>query len=216
MFEAAATNDCLLAIDYLLTLPTLPNELIDAVYLYITQGEQTFIKRRILDFVNQRGLVDELAKFMIDQYMVPVHSVWKTAFPDLRRRKKMGALLHKAGDSPPVPFSYAFNCVKDLTAAFRTRYCDAFPEDQLFIRAKQIVFKNCSDSEMTEAIARGSFSTMLATRDEAHPGVLLATSAVDKAGRIFLLEFTKRQSVDPCFLRFDFGGDDVYHLQFFA
>jgi hypothetical protein len=96
LFETAAANDCSLVIDYLLALPTLPNQLIDAAYLYVSHGEQNFLKRRILDFVNQRGHIDALIDFMIGQTMVPVKSVWTTAFPVLLERTQIAA--HFRGD----------------------------------------------------------------------------------------------------------------------
>jgi hypothetical protein len=215
LFEIASGLKCLLVIDYLLALPTLPNQLIDAVYLYVVYGKHNVIKRRILDFVNQRGLVDEFADFMIDQCKVPVHSVWKTAFPRLRKRKKMGDLLVSSGDSVASPFSYAFNCVKDLTAALEIRFRDAFPANRSFIRADQLPLDYCSDANMIEAITNGSSCNTLTKCYRADSRVFMATSAVDKASRIFLLEFTKRQSSDPCFMRFNVGDDNVYHLQFF-
>ncbi len=215
VFKLASNIGCLLVIDYILALPTLPNQLIDAVYLYVIYGKHNFIKRRILDFVNQRGLIDEFVKFMIDQYMVPVNSVWKTAFPDLCRRKKMGAQLQTAGDSPLSPFSYAFNCVKDLTAAFEKRYRVAFPANRSFICADRLPLEYCSEANMIEALKKGISSNKMVTCYRAHSRVFFAKSAVDETCRVFLLEFTKRQSADPCFMRFNVGDDNVHHLQFF-
>jgi hypothetical protein len=197
-----------------LALPTLPRQLIEATYQYVVYGKLDFIKRRILDFVNQRGLVDEYAEYVNGQYAVPVNSVWTTAFPDLYGRKNMGALLEKAYCSPTPPFQYAFNCVKNLTDAFEKRYHDAFPANQPFIRAARVLLEDdYSNDEIIHAITKNMSSNIVGTRDGAR--VFMASDMIGDSD-VLLVEFTKRRSADPFFLRFEVGDDNVYHLQFFA
>jgi hypothetical protein len=217
LFEKAESDGNLLVIDYLLALPTLPNQLIDAAYLYVSQGEQNFIKRRILDFVNQRGLVDEFADFMIDQIKTPVNSVWTTAFPAIREQKTISAHFFRSGFTPDSPFDFAFNCAKYITAAFEQRYRDTFSTNHSVICAERLRMNDeCDFVDFLRAVYKDqSNNSLVREKSGSWCAFMVSTSSWPDSG-VLLLEFTKRSSYDQCFLRFEVGDNHVYHLQFFT
>ncbi len=152
MFERAAVDGDLIELDHVLSRPSPPLSLRQAVYKYLLCKRNFLFKRRLLLFINQHQLAAEFAEYWASQAAMPTIPILATELPVSGDPEKLALLWNRDAYHLQSLCNLAMICVPDFTSAFESLLKRKIVADGPIANAAEIELSECKRIEYDEAI----------------------------------------------------------------